>query len=56
VHVSAQRYEHLAGADDGARVKYANVEDGEETFTADLELDPDGLLRHYPGPARRVAG
>jgi hypothetical protein len=30
------------------------MEDGRETFTADLELDAEGLVRHYPGLARRV--
>ena len=54
VHVSDQRYEHLAINGDGATVKYASVEDGHETFTVDLELDHDGLVRHYPGLARRV--
>lgn len=56
LHVSPQRYEHLARGDDGASVRYANVEDGEETFSAELELDPEGFVRHYPGLARRVAG
>jgi uncharacterized protein len=37
-----------------ATVRYATVEDGRETFTADLELDHDGLVHHYPGLARRV--
>jgi uncharacterized protein len=54
VHVSDQRYEHLGINSDGATVKYATVEDGRETFTAELELDRDGLVRHYPGLARRV--
>ena len=54
VHVSDQRYEHLGVNSDGATVKYASVEDGRETFTAELELDHDGLVRHYPGLARRV--
>jgi hypothetical protein len=54
VHALAQRYEHLARGDDGATVKYASVEDGAETFTAELELDADGLIRVYPGLARRL--
>jgi hypothetical protein len=54
VQVSGQRYEHLGINSDGATVKYASVEDGRETFTADLEIDHDGLVRHYPGLARRV--
>ena len=55
LHGSHQRYEHLDADGDGATVKYASVEDGRETFTADLELDGEGLVRHYPGLARRVA-
>ena len=47
-----QRYEHLGGGSDGATVRYASVEDGCETFTADLELDHDGLVCRYPGLAR----
>ena len=54
VHVSDQRYEHLGSSSDGATVRYASLEDGRETFTANLELDHDGLVRHYPGLARRV--
>jgi uncharacterized protein len=27
-----------------------------ETFSADIEVDPDGFVTHYPGLARRVAG
>jgi hypothetical protein len=56
VHASQQRYEHLGASSEGATVKYASVEDGRETFTADLELDRDGLVRRYPGLARRVTG
>ena len=54
VHALHQRYEHLGADSDGATVRYASVEDGRETFTADLELDGAGLVRHYPGLARRV--
>jgi len=54
VHASHQRYEHLDANGHGATVKYASVEDGRETFTADLELDGEGLVRRYPGLARRV--
>jgi len=39
-----------------ASVRHASLEDGRETFTADLEVDRDGLVRHYPGLARRVMG
>jgi hypothetical protein len=54
VHTLHQRYEHVGANSDGATVKYASMEDGRETFTADLELDAEGLVRHYPGLARRV--
>jgi hypothetical protein len=54
VRASPQRYEHLGSNGDGATVKYASIEDGREAFTADLEVDRDGLVRHYPGLARRV--
>jgi uncharacterized protein len=54
VHASHQRYEHLSADGAGAIVKYASVEHGRETFTANLELDRAGLVRHYPGLARRV--
>jgi hypothetical protein len=48
VHRSQQRYEHLAPG----RVRFSD-DDG---FTADLELDEDGLVVVYPGLARRVSG
>jgi uncharacterized protein len=54
LHASHQRYEHLRADGDGATVRYTSVEGGRETFTADLEVDHDGLVRHYPGLARRV--
>jgi hypothetical protein len=54
VHASHQRYEHVDIISDGAIVRYSSVEDGLETFTADLESDRDGLVRRYPGLARRV--
>jgi hypothetical protein len=54
VHAFHQRYENLGGERGGAIVRYASVEEGRETFTADLELDHDGLVRHYPGLARRI--
>jgi hypothetical protein len=54
VHALHQRYEHLGVDSGGAIVRYASVERGRETFTAELELDHDGLVRHYPGLARRV--
>ena len=54
VRASHQRYEHLRRDGDGAVVRYSSVEDGHVTFTADLELDADGLVRVYPQLGRRV--
>jgi uncharacterized protein len=54
VHALHQRYDHLGAGGDGATVRYASVEDGQEAFAADLELDCDGLVSRYPGLARRV--
>jgi hypothetical protein len=45
VHRSAQRYEHLRPG----LVRFSS-----EGFTADLELDADGLVATYPRLARRV--
>ena len=45
VHRDAQRYEHL----EPGLVRFSN--DG---FTADLELDEDGLVLTYPGLAQRA--
>jgi uncharacterized protein len=53
-HTLHQRYEHVRANSHGATVRYVSVEDARETFTADLEFDRDGLVRHYPGLARRV--
>ncbi len=51
VYASRQRYEHVRRGDDGSVVRFRSL-DGE--FTADLELDSDGLVDVYPGLARRV--
>jgi hypothetical protein len=51
VEASPQRYEHVRTTGDGSVVRYIS-RDGD--FTADLELDQDGLLVHYPRLARRV--
>jgi hypothetical protein len=48
VHRSEQRYEPI----DARHVRYVGLEDG---FTAELELDEDGLVVRYPGLAERVA-
>jgi hypothetical protein len=52
VEASPQRYEHVRTTDSGSVVTYIS-RDG--NFTADLELDADGLLTFYPRLARRVA-
>jgi len=51
VVASPQRYEHVRTSDDGPVVRYLS-RDGD--FTAELELDSEGLLTHYPRLARRV--
>jgi hypothetical protein len=53
LHVSAQRYEHVRMAGEGAVVRFTD-EDMFEGFTSELELDQDGLVRVYPGLAARV--
>jgi hypothetical protein len=52
VSASKQRYEHVHAGDAGATVRFFEVDGG---FTAELELDRDGLLVFYPGLSRRVA-
>jgi hypothetical protein len=44
---SPQRYEPI----DVRRVRFVGLDDG---FTAELELDSDGFVEHYPGLAERV--
>ncbi|HSD25608.1 MAG TPA: putative glycolipid-binding domain-containing protein [Solirubrobacterales bacterium] len=51
VEASPQRYEHVRATGIGSVVRYIS-RDGD--FTADLELDGDGLLTFYPRLARRV--
>jgi uncharacterized protein len=51
VEASPQRYEHIRTSDRGSVVRYIS-RDG--AFTADLELDGDGLLEFYPRLARRI--
>jgi uncharacterized protein len=51
VTASKQRYEHVRADAAGATVRFLEIED---EFTADLELDEDGLLISYPRLARRV--
>jgi uncharacterized protein len=51
VEASPQRYEHVRVGEDVSVVRYSS-RDGD--FTAELELDRDGLLAFYPRLARRV--
>jgi uncharacterized protein len=51
VEASPQRYEHVRTGDAGSVVRYIS-RDGD--FTADLELDAEGLLEFYPRLARRI--
>jgi hypothetical protein len=55
LHASRQRYEHVRREGDGAIVRFLDL-GLFEGFTAELELDADGLVRVYPGLARRVEG
>jgi hypothetical protein len=52
VEASPQRYEHVRTTEGGSVVRYLS-RDGD--FTAELELDPEGLVELYPRLARRVA-
>jgi uncharacterized protein len=52
IEASRQRYEHVRETPAGAVVRFVSLDSG---FTADLELDADGLLAFYPRLARRVA-
>jgi uncharacterized protein len=49
VHASPQRYEHVRPG----VVRYVDL-GTHAGFTAELELDADGLVLHYPGLARAV--
>jgi hypothetical protein len=51
VEASPQRYEHVRTTGSGSVVRYLS-RDGD--FTAELELDADGLLAFYPRLARRI--
>jgi uncharacterized protein len=52
VEAAPQRYEHVRSTDAGSVVRYLS-RDGD--FTAELELDEDGLVEFYPRLARRVS-
>jgi uncharacterized protein len=49
VHASRQRYTGLGGR----LVRFESLDD---TFTADISFDEDGLVVDYPGTARRLSG
>jgi len=51
VEASPQRYEHVRAKEEGSVVRYLS-RDGD--FTAELEVDRDGLLEFYPRLARRI--
>jgi hypothetical protein len=51
VEASPQRYEHVRETEGGSVVRYIS-RDGD--FTADLQVDDEGLLIDYPRLARRV--
>jgi uncharacterized protein len=53
VEASPQRYEHVRAKHEGSVVRYLS-RDGD--FTAELEVDRDGLLEFYPRLARRING
>jgi uncharacterized protein len=54
VVTSAQRYEHVKSCEDGSSVVRYVDRDLFDGFTADLELDVNGLVVRYPGLAERV--
>ncbi|MDX6260502.1 MAG: uncharacterized protein QOH84_2190 [Kribbellaceae bacterium] len=51
VHASPQRYEALGSDENSALVRYISLD---TDFAADLQLDADGLVTHYPGIATRI--
>jgi hypothetical protein len=51
VQVARQEYTLLARGADGARWRFRGLD---SDFTAELDVDRDGLVRDYPGIARRV--
>jgi uncharacterized protein len=51
LHASRQHYTHVRTSDSGATVRY---ESESRDFVAELELDRDGLVIHYPQIGRRV--
>jgi hypothetical protein len=54
VEVTEQRYTCLEATSAGGRYSFESLEQGTVTFTAELPVDPDGLVMDYPGLFRRV--
>jgi hypothetical protein len=50
VHAARQRYTHIRPG----LVRFESLDGQFEGFTADLELDDDGLIVRYPGLAERA--
>jgi hypothetical protein len=51
VHAARQRYTHLRPG----LVRFRSLDGEFEGFEADLEVDDDGLITHYPDLARRTS-
>ncbi|HEX9749131.1 MAG TPA: putative glycolipid-binding domain-containing protein, partial [Methylomirabilota bacterium] len=51
VQVARQEYTLLARGADGARWRFRAID---SDFTAELDVDRDGLVRDYPDIARRI--
>ena len=51
VNVMRQRYTCVEKTEQGATFRYENVDDD---FKADITVDQDGLVVHYPGLFERV--
>jgi hypothetical protein len=52
VHADGQRYRHLNSAADHHVIRFEAI-DG--SFAADITVDPDAVVIHYPSIARRLA-
>jgi hypothetical protein len=50
VHAARQRYTHVRPG----LVRFRSLDGEFEGFEADLEVDDDGLIVHYPDLARRT--
>lgn len=54
IEVTEQRYTCLETASSGGRYWFESLEHGVASFTAELPVDQDGLVLHYPELFRRV--